>query len=132
MQTIDDLKKETVKNLVRRAKELGIRGRHKMIKQSLIAAVLSAMRVAKNRIIANAVAGTPIAFQLNKRNVFLSARIIDNNFDIQSLQVETKSGKMYTIKYCKVIWVKTGKRWPSGVYQLLIRSKPVVDDGTKT
>lgn len=36
-----------------------------------------------------------------------------------SLSITTKNGKVFSINKKDVIWVKTGDRWPKGVYNAL-------------
>lgn len=68
----------------------------------------------------NVAIGTIVAFRTPDGKV-KSAKVI-NKFSISNykrLKLETKYGAIYIIKYEDVIWVKTGKRFPRGVYNLL-------------
>lgn len=48
-----------------------------------------------------------------------SAQIINKSVKSRKLKLETAYGKQYVISYDDVIWVRTGARWPKGVYELL-------------
>lgn len=62
--------------------------------------------------------GTIVAFRLNNGKV-KSAKITRKSSKQKLLEVETVYGAVYKIKYEDVIWVRTGKTWPKGVYRLL-------------
>lgn len=48
-----------------------------------------------------------------------SAKIINRSVADRKLEVETEYGAKIFINYEDVLWVKTGARWPRGVYSLL-------------
>ncbi len=62
--------------------------------------------------------GTIIAFRLSNGKV-KSAKVARKSTKNRKLKVETDYGAEYIISFEDVIWVRTGKRWPRGVYQLL-------------
>lgn len=62
--------------------------------------------------------GTLLAFRLSNGKV-KSAKVIRKSTKNRKLKVETNYGAEYIISYDDVIWVRTGKRWPKGVYNLL-------------
>lgn len=62
--------------------------------------------------------GTIIAFRLSNGKV-KSAKVVRKSTKNRKLKVETDYGAEYIISYNDVVWVRTGKRWPKGVYQLL-------------
>ena len=68
--------------------------------------------------IENAEIGTLVAFRLASGRV-KSAKIINKSSKAQKLRVETEYGAIYVISYEDVLWVRTGPRWPAGVYRLL-------------
>lgn len=74
----------------------------------------------KNRMryVDNAEAGDIVAFRLPSGKV-VSAKIEKKSTRRQMLRVETSYGESHDIQYTDVVWVKTGKRWPRGVYNLL-------------
>jgi Rho termination factor, N-terminal domain. len=63
-------------------------------------------------------AGTLIAFRLPTGKV-ISAKIKRKSTKRRILQVETSYGVEHLVSFGDVIWVRTGKRWPRGVYNLL-------------
>lgn len=117
----------TVKQLREKAKELGIVGRWSMTKTQLEEAIRDCLKEgpgsqAKSttqKYIDNAPKGTVIAFkiELSGRERTLSGKIEEVSKD--SVKVVTKNGSAYTIPRDKVIWVKTGLRWPKGVFNEL-------------
>lgn len=66
----------------------------------------------------NIAIGTIVAFRTQDGKV-KSAKVTNKSSKYRRLKLETKYGAIYVIKYEDVIWVKTGKRFPRGVYNLL-------------
>ena len=62
--------------------------------------------------------GTIVAFRLSNGKV-KSAKVTNKSTKNRKLKLETEYGAEYIISYDDVIWVRTGKRWPRGVYTLL-------------
>mgnify|MGYP000951948744 CR=1 FL=1 len=62
--------------------------------------------------------GTLVAFKLSNGKV-KSAKITNKSSKNRKLKLETEYGAVYVVSYDDVIWVRTGLRWPSGVYKLL-------------
>lgn len=81
---------------------------------------LSEEEVAERRMpyVENAPIDTIVAFKLPTGKV-KSAKIINKSTKNRKLKVETAYGAQFVIPYDSVIWVKTGTRWPKGVYNLL-------------
>lgn len=78
--------------------------------------------------IEGAVVGTIVAFRLPNGKV-KSAKIIKKSTKRRQFMLETDYGAQYITPYEDIIWVRTGKRWPRGIYKLL---KGLVDvDETK-
>ena len=71
--------------------------------------------------------GTLVAFRLSNGKV-KSAKVMRKSTKNRKLKLETDYGAEYIISYEDVIWVRTGKRWPKGVYRLL---KGLVDKNEK-
>lgn len=69
--------------------------------------------------------GALIAFKLDNGKV-KSAKIIKKSTSKRRLKVETEYGAVYIVSYDDVLWVRTGKRWPRGVYRAL---KGLTNDG---
>ena len=74
--------------------------------------------VNKLRYIDNADIGTIVAFRLPGMKA-KSAKIIRKSTKNRKFKVETAYGMQFVISYDDVLWVKTNKRWPKGVYLLL-------------
>lgn len=72
----------------------------------------------KTSYIENAEVGTLVAFRLSSGKV-KSAKIIKKSSKKRMLKVETEYGAQFIVYYDDVIWVRTGARWPRGVYNLL-------------
>ena len=68
--------------------------------------------------IEGAVVGTIVAFRLPNGKV-KSAKIIKKSTKRRQFMLETDYGAQYITPYEDIIWVRTGKRWPRGVYKLL-------------
>lgn len=74
--------------------------------------------VRKKAYIENVKIGTLVAFKSITGKV-KSAKVVKRSTKNRKLKVETKYGAEFVISYDDVIWVRTNKRWPKGVYQLL-------------
>lgn len=72
----------------------------------------------KTAYVENAEVGTLVAFRLSSGKV-KSAKVIKRSAKNRMLKVETSYGATYVVPYEDVVWVRTGKRWPRGVYNLL-------------
>ena len=48
--------------------------------------------------------------------------IVDNNTH-ETITVKTKNGSVYFPKRTDIVWVKTGSRWPIGIYNALKLNK---------
>lgn len=72
----------------------------------------------KKAYIENVKIGTLVAFNSSTGKV-KSAKVTKRSTKNRKLKVETKYGAEFIISYDDVIWVRTNKRWPKGVYQLL-------------
>ncbi len=62
--------------------------------------------------------GTIVAFRLSNGKV-KSAKVVKKSTKNRKLKLETDYGAEYIVSYEDVVWVRTGKRWPKGVYKLL-------------
>ena len=72
----------------------------------------------KMRYIENIDIGAIVAFYLSNGKV-KSAKVTRKSTKNRKLKLETNYGAEYIISFDDVIWVRTGKRWPRGVYSLL-------------
>ena len=68
--------------------------------------------------IENVSLGTIVAFRLSNGKV-KSAKVVRKSTKNRKLKLETDYGVEYIVSYDDIIWVRTGKRWPRGVYNLL-------------
>ena len=71
--------------------------------------------------------GTIVAFRLSSGKV-KSAKVVRKSTKNRKLKLETDYGAEYIVSYDDIVWVRTGKRWPRGVYKLL---KGQVDSSVK-
>lgn len=135
--TASDLKKETMKELLCFAKCFGIKGRHKMSKAELVEAIScipicsieKPISESKERYIRKIETGLLIAFiyvDNEGKEKMLSGKVI-NILNDAEIEVQTKNGKTYKIEKKRIAWVKTGSRWPKGVY-LALKGKAGVHD----
>lgn len=69
--------------------------------------------------------GTIVAFRLSSGKV-KSAKVVKKSTKNRKLKLETDYGAEYIVSYDDIVWVRTGKRWPRGVYNLL---KGLTTDG---
>lgn len=77
--------------------------------------------------IENIEVGTLVAFRLSNGKV-KSAKVTRKSTKNRKLKLETDYGAEYIVSYDDIVWVRTGKRWPRGVYKLL---KGLVDENDK-
>lgn len=75
--------------------------------------------------IENAEIGTLVAFRLSSGKV-KSAKITKKSTKNRKLKLETEYGAEYIVSFDDIIWVRTGARWPRGVYTML---KGTVENG---
>lgn len=72
--------------------------------------------------------GTLVAFKTNNGKI-KSAMIVKRSTKNRKFKLETKYGASFIVPFDDVIWVRTNKRWPKGVYQLL---KGIIDESEVT
>lgn len=61
--------------------------------------------------------GTIVAVKLTNGKV-ISAKVVKKSTPRKKLMVVTSYGQEHLVDWSEVVWVKTGKRWPKGVYKL--------------
>ena len=66
----------------------------------------------------NVAVGTIVAFRCSNGKV-RSAKVKAKSTYDRKLKLVTSYGMEYIVDFSDVIWVRTGKRWPKGVYNLL-------------
>lgn len=69
--------------------------------------------------------GTIVAFRLSNGKL-KSAKVMRKSTKNRKLKLETDYGAEYIVSYDDIAWVRTGKRWPRGVYNEL---KGLVSNG---
>lgn len=149
----ETLQSKNCKELREIAKGLKIQGRWDMTKEELITNIMAASENGKSdvdeindqnitdecksddqvhinmeqkmRYIENVELGTIVAFHLANGRV-KSAKVVKKSTKSRKLKLETNYNAEYIVSYDDIIWVRTGKRWPKGVYELL---KGKVDNG---
>lgn len=62
--------------------------------------------------------GALVAFKVSERKA-KSAKVIKKSTKQRKLMVETSYGATSVISFDDVLWVRTGNRWPRGVYNML-------------
>lgn len=71
----------------------------------------------KKKYIEQAKVGTLVAFRCSDGKV-ISGIIVKKSTKSRKFMIETKYGIEYKISFDDVLWVKTNKRWPKGIYLL--------------
>lgn len=128
---MENLEKKTRDELRAIAKELDIKGRGHMTKEQLVQAIASATGGEaaetsddvssgsnKMKYVENAEIGTIVAFKLPDGRV-KSAKVERRSTSRRKLKLVTQYGAEFVVPYEDIIWVRTTKRWPKGVYNLL-------------
>lgn len=78
----------------------------------------------KSKYVARLQCGSIIAFKTPEGRM-LSGKVVQFTFAVGEdaghmiYCVETKNGKKFTIKDYDIAWVRTGERWPKGIYNAL-------------
>ena len=149
----ETLQSKNCKELREIAKGLKIQGRWDMTKEELITNIMAASGNGKSdvdeindqsaidecksddqvhinmeqkmRYIENVELGTIVAFRLANGRV-KSDKEVKKSTKSRKLKLETNYNAEYIVSYDDIIWVRTGKRWTKGVYELL---KGKVDNG---
>lgn len=140
---MENLEKKTRDELRVIAKELDIRGRGHMTKEQLAQAIASAAGGEaaatsddvssgsnKMKYVENAEVGTIVAFKLPDGRV-KSAKIERRSTSRRKLKLATQYGAEFVVPYEDIIWVRTTKRWPKGVYNLLKGKVAENESGSK-
>lgn len=73
------------------------------------------MSKTRDEYLENLEVGLLIAFKNDGK--MISAKVIEIHDD--QVKVETKNGSMYFVKKENIAWIKTGKRWPKGIFNAL-------------
>lgn len=140
---MENLEKKTRDELRAIAKELDIKGRGHMTKEQLVQAITSATGGEaaetpddvssdsnKMKYVENAEIGTIVAFKLPDGRV-KSAKVERRSTSRRKLKLVTQYGAEFVVPYEDIIWVRTTKRWPKGVYNLLKGKVAENESGSK-
>lgn len=140
---MENLEKKTRDELRVIVKGLDIKGRGHMTKEQLVQAIASAAggEVAetsddvssgsdKMKYVENVEIGTIVAFKLPDGRV-KSAKIERRSTSRRKLKLVTQYGAEFVVPYEDIIWVRTTKRWPKGVYNLLKGKVAENESGSK-
>lgn len=73
----------------------------------------------KDSYIDNIEIGMIIAFNIAKGKA-MSAKVISIDSENNTFLCKAIDGTPYKVPRCSIIWVKTGKRWPRGIFQKLL------------
>ena len=146
--TRNELENMTKENVVKVAKDLGVKrykGKSMLSKKELIDGICKAMesnddvadaqkaiseageqekkveidRDTKDERIISAPLGTLIAFYEPETNKLNTAKLTNRNKVKRLIKCETQYGKEFLIPFENIRWVKTGSRWPKGIYNEL-------------
>lgn len=146
--TRNELENMTKENVAKVAKDLGVKrykGKSMLSKKELIDDICKAMesnddvadakkaiseageqekkveidRDTKDERIISAPLGTLIAFYEPETNKLNTAKLTNRNKVKRLVKCETQYGKEFLVPFENIRWVKTGSRWPKGIYNEL-------------
>ena len=140
-----ELGKSKARDLFKKATTMGIKGAWDMKKSEVIDSIIEVMVgevmddsgkdldkpeeaevkmdiKGKMEYVNNVSIGTLVAFNAPDNRV-RSAKVIKKSTKKRKLMVETEYGASFIISFDDVRWVKTGSRWPRGVYNMLKGNK---------
>lgn len=117
----EELEKQKVRDLMKIATSLGVKGAWDMKKNDVIVAIIKAnenVTKDKDYYIEHVQVSTLIAFRVSGKKA-KSGKVIKKSTKNRRVMVETEYGAQFIVPFEDIIWVKTGKRWPKGVYKML-------------
>lgn len=146
--TRNELENMTKENVAKVAKDLGVKrykGKSMLLKKELIDCICKVMesnddvadakkaiseageqekkveidRDTKDERIISAPLGTLIAFYEPETNKLNTAKLTNRNKVKRLVKCETQYGKEFLVPFENIRWVKTGSRWPKGIYNEL-------------
>ena len=88
-------------------------------KESKDAAIVDVDMGKKMPYIEDAPIGTIVAFAMPDTGIIKSAKIVSRSVKNRKLKLETNYKKQIVVSYENVIWVRSGKRWPKGIFEAL-------------
>lgn len=72
----------------------------------------------KKKYVEDAKVGTLVAFRCDTGKI-KSAMIVKRSTSKRRFLLETKYGAKYKVSFDDVLWVRTNKRWPKGIFKLM-------------
>ena len=63
--------------------------------------------------------GTLVAFREPDTNKLNTAKVVKKSTKNKKLMLQTQYGAEFIVPYEFIVWVKTGSRWPKGIYNEL-------------
>lgn len=132
-----ELEGKNARDLMKMATALGIKGAWDMKKAQVIERIIfvktqenaetakeenekdDSVDERKMRYIEDVEVGTLVAFKDNASGKVRSAKVLKKSSSKRKLMVETEYGASFVIPFTDVLWVKTGTRWPRGIFLLL-------------
>lgn len=129
----ESLQNKTVQELRAIAKEKGVTGRWDMTKEQLVDALacenvesVESVEVKeeataddkKMKYVESVKIGTIVAFKMRNGKV-KSAKVARKSTKNRKLKLITSYGAEYVVSYDDIVWVRTGKRWPKFVYNIM-------------
>jgi hypothetical protein len=136
----EELQKYTQRELAKMATKLRIKGAHDMKKAEVVNAIVKANASSisskasnssaevKMHYVETAEIGSIVAFRCEDGKV-KSAKIEKRSTKNRKLKLVTQYGAEFIVPFESIIWVRTGSRWPRGVFELL---KGTVKSNEKT
>lgn len=136
-----ELEGKNARDLMKMATTLGIKGAWDMKKAQVIERIIfvktqenaetaktesekdDSVDERKMRYIEDVEIGTLVAFKDNASGKVRSAKVMKKSSSKRKLMVETEYGASFVIPFTDVLWVKTGTRWPRGIFLLLKGTK---------
>ena len=67
--------------------------------------------------------GTLLAFYEPGTTKLNTAKITNRNKSKKLIKCETQYGREFIVSFESIVWVKTGSRWPKGIYNILKKKK---------
>ena len=131
--TKENLELLTKDNLLKYSSDFNIKRRYEMRKHELLEILLNCLNSLvdelkiqkeivekekkenpKQHYIKNLVIGQLIAFEIPK-NKMIAGKITE--IKNEHVRVQTKNGVYWNVRKDEIKWIKTGERWPKGIYQ---------------
>lgn len=119
-----DNNKESVEKPAKKSNKKNKQPEQSVKTEEQIAAEEAERSERKKKYVEQAKVGMIVAFTLPSGKV-ISAAITRKSTKGRKFMVETKYGAEHKISFDDVLWVRTNKRWPKGIYLLFKQNKKV-------